>query len=83
MQDVSVPVQIMAAEHDEMFPEDRRDAANRIITKVGVPFDYQYFPGKKHGFATRGNVSDLEGMEAMIRAKDCAVKWLRRWLHGL
>lgn len=78
---VGVPVQIMAAEHDDMFPVDRRAAANKIITALGVPFDHQYFPGAKHGFATRGDLHDPEGMEAMNRAKTCAVQWFQLWLH--
>jgi dienelactone hydrolase len=82
MQNVAVPVQIIAAEHDLMFPPEMREVANRILPSLGVPYEYQYFPGAKHGFATRGNAGDERELKAMVRAKDCAVVWFQRWLAG-
>lgn len=82
MENVAVPVQIMAAEHDAMFPLVRREAANKIIPLQGVSYDFQYFPGSKHGFATRGDVNDKLGKQAMLRAASAAVSWIRLWLYA-
>lgn len=49
--------------------------------KLGVPYDYQYFPSLSHGFATRGNPKNDKEMEGMERAKNAAVLWFRQWLH--
>ncbi|KAI0129683.1 putative hydrolase [Xylariales sp. AK1849] len=79
---VGVPVQILAPEHDEAYTQELKDHSNRVIPTLGVPYDYQFFPGIEHSFATRGNLDDEIEMKAMKRAKDAAVSWFRLWLHG-
>ena len=51
--DVGVPAQILAPEHDPAFPPDMQNYANETIPKLSVAYDYQYFPGVEHGFAIR------------------------------
>ena len=79
---VSVPVQILAPEHDDMFSEDLKAHATAAIPKLGVAFDYQYFPGLQHAFAVRGDPSNTGEQNGMERAKDCVVMWLRQWLRS-
>ncbi|KAF3407362.1 hypothetical protein DPV78_000305 [Talaromyces pinophilus] len=78
--EVAVPVQIMAPEHDSQFTEELKAFSNELIPTLGVAYDYQYFPGLTHGFATRGNPNDESEMQGMERAKNSAVMWFRQWL---
>lgn len=81
IENVGVPVQIIAPERDMVFTPELKEFANRVIPTLGVPYDYQYFPGVEHAFATRGNPGDEAERQAMVRAKNCAVSWLHHWLH--
>ena len=77
---VGVPVQILAPEHDQMFSPELKEYANRVIPTLGVPYDYQHFPGIDHAFAIRGDPNLPGEREGMQRAKDAAVLWFRQWL---
>ncbi|KAE8382502.1 Alpha/Beta hydrolase protein [Aspergillus bertholletiae] len=79
--DIGVPVQVMAPEHDPQFTEELKAFSNEVIPKLGLPYDYQYFPSLTHGFATRGNPNDKDEIAGMERAKNAAVLWFRQWLH--
>ena len=78
---VGVPVQIMAPEHDQAFTPELKAHANGIIPTLNVEYDYQYFPGLKHGFATRSDPSDPKQKNGMERAKNAAVAWFAQFLH--
>ncbi|KAH6698501.1 Alpha/Beta hydrolase protein [Leptodontidium sp. MPI-SDFR-AT-0119] len=78
---VGVPVLIMAPEFDPMFTPELKAFANQTIPTLGVPYDYQYFPGVEHAFAVRGDPKNPGEREAMDRAKDAAVLWFHQWLH--
>lgn len=79
---IGVPVQIVAPEHDNAFSPELKRYANEVIPTRGVPYDYQYFPGVVHSFATRGSLTEKGEREAMLRAKRAQVAWMREWLHG-
>ncbi|KAJ5713153.1 Alpha/Beta hydrolase protein [Penicillium malachiteum] len=81
IQDVGVPVQIMAPEIDPIFTTELREFANRVIPSLGLAYDLQYFPGLEHSFAVRGNRENEAEMKGLERAKDAAVHWLKQWLH--
>jgi dienelactone hydrolase len=80
--DIGVPVQILAPEFDPLFTPELKAYANSVIPTKGVPYDYQFFPGVEHAFATRGNPEDEKEKRAMIRGKNAQVAWMREWLHG-
>lgn len=80
--DIGVPVQILAPEFDPPFTPELKAYANSVIPTKGVPYDYQFFPGVEHAFATRGNPEDEKEKRAMIRGKNAQVAWMREWLHG-
>lgn len=82
IENVGVPVQIMAPEFDPMFTEELKTFSNKVIPKLGVAYDYQYFPGLEHAFAIRGDPKNPAERRGMERAKDAAVLWFRLWLHG-
>lgn len=77
---IGVPVQIIAPEFDFMFTADLKDHSNQVIPKLGVAYDYQFFPGLEHGFATRGDPHNAAEREGMERATKAAVRWFKQWL---
>lgn len=81
IENIGVPVQVIAPENDMMFPPELKELTNRVIPTLGVAYDYQHFPGVEHGFATRGNTHDEVELKGMARAKSCVVAWFQHWLH--
>ncbi|KAK7184084.1 hypothetical protein DPSP01_001274 [Paraphaeosphaeria sporulosa] len=79
---IGVPVQICAPEIDAAFTPELKAYANEVIPTKGVPYDYQYFHGVEHAFATRGNLEDERERRAMVRVKRAMVAWMREWLRG-
>lgn len=77
---VSVPVQICAPEIDPEFRQELKDYANKVIPQLDVGYDYQYFPGLSHGFATRGDQNDPRERKGLERAKNATVCWLKEHL---
>lgn len=78
---VKVPVQILAPETDPAFTEELKTYSNEVIPKLGVPYEYVYFPGVAHGFAARGDDGDKVQREALERAKRSAVSFFKEFLH--
>ncbi|KAK5017493.1 endo-1,3-1,4-beta-D-glucanase [Cryomyces antarcticus] len=78
---VGVPVQICAPETDPQFSPQPKEHANKVIPGLGVPYDYQYFPGLVHGFAIRGDHTDKKQKDGLERAKNAAVYWFNEHLH--
>jgi len=74
-------VQILAPEHDPVFTPELKAHANSVIPTLNVEYDYQYFPGLKHGFSTRGDQSDPKQKQGLERAKNAAVGWFAQMLH--
>ena len=81
MDEIAAPVQILAPEFDAVFTPEFKLYSFETITKLGVPFDYQHFPGVHHSCFTRGD-NELSGeRDAMTRGKNAAVSWLNQFLH--
>ena len=79
--DVGVPVQIIAPEHDPAFTPEMKAYANETIPKLNIEYDYQFFPGIAHGFATRCDQSNAHEKHALERAKNAVVGWFAQQLH--
>lgn len=80
IEEVAVPVQMLAPEVDHMYTPELRLFSFQALQKKGLPFDYQHFPGVEHGCLTKGGSKEGE-KEAMARGKNAAVAWFRQWLH--
>ena len=81
--EVAVPVQILAPEIDPIFSAEMKTYSFETIQKLGIPFAYQHYPGVEHACFIRGN-PDLEGeREAMVKGKNAAVYWFKQFLHDL
>ncbi|AEO63077.1 uncharacterized protein THITE_2107933 [Thermothielavioides terrestris NRRL 8126] len=77
----SVAVQLLAPEHDPVYPVELKQFTFTTLLKKNVPFDYQHFPGVEHGCLVRGDAEKKGERAAMVRGKDAAVAWFRQWLH--
>lgn len=78
---VSVPVQILSPENDPLYTEDLKAYSNKVIPTLGIEYDYQYFPGLAHGFATRGDPNNDVQKKGLERAKNAVVYWFAQHLH--
>jgi dienelactone hydrolase len=79
--EVAVPVQILAPEIDPVYTAELKTHSFETITKLGVPFDYQHFPGVEHACFVRGDNKKVGEREAMARGKNAAVSWFGQFLH--
>lgn len=79
--EVAVPVQILAPEIDPVFTAELKSYSFETIQKLGVPFDYQHFPGVEHACFIRGDTEKTGEREAMARGKNAAVGWLKEFLQ--
>jgi dienelactone hydrolase len=79
--EVAVPVQILAPVFDPVFTAELKTHSFETILKLGVPFDYQHFPGVQHACFTRGDPEKPGERDAMVRGKNAAVSWWKQFLH--
>ncbi|PYI03757.1 alpha/beta-hydrolase [Aspergillus sclerotiicarbonarius CBS 121057] len=80
--EVAVPVQILAPEHDPVYTHELKAYTFQTVLGLGVPFDYQHYPGVEHACFTRGDSNKAGEREAMARGKNAAVSWFRQFLDG-
>lgn len=80
IENVSVPCQIHCPEFDPQFTEELRRYANEVIVGLGVPYEFLFYPGMSHGFASRGDLRDEKSMRAIDRATRGTVAFFREWL---
>lgn len=78
---VAVPVQILAPENDYMLTPELKAHCNSTIPTLNVDYDYQHFPGLSHGFCVRCNQSNANEKKGLERAKNAAVAWFVQFLH--
>jgi dienelactone hydrolase len=81
--EVAVPVQILAPEIDPVYTAELKSYSFETIQKLGVPFDYQHFPGVEHACFTRGDPGKKGEREALVRGKNAVVGWMKQFLHDL
>ncbi|KAK1988408.1 dienelactone hydrolase [Colletotrichum cereale] len=79
--DVAVPVQILAPEFDPVFTAEMKTYCFEATMKKGVIFEYHHFPGVEHACLTRGDPRKPGERAAMARGKTAAVSWLNMFLH--
>jgi dienelactone hydrolase len=78
---LKVPVQILAPETDQTLTPEFKEYANKVIPGLGVPYEYVYFPGLAHGFASRGDPENKVQRDGLERAKRSAVSFFTEFLH--
>lgn len=79
--DVRVPVQILAPEFDQMYTAELKLHTFHALPKLGLPFDYRHFPKVGHGCLIRGS-RKLEGeQDAIIQGRKAAIHWCSTFLR--
>ncbi|KAF3064290.1 Protein AIM2 [Daldinia childiae] len=81
IEEVAVPVQLLAPEHDIMYSEELKNFTFEKVPKLGIEFDYRHYPGVVHGALVRGSEKEPGELLAMVRAKNDAVNWFNQFLH--
>ncbi|KAH8680659.1 dienelactone hydrolase [Xylariales sp. PMI_506] len=75
-----VPVQVLAPERDRVYTPELKLRTFQKLQELGVPFEYRHFPGVEHSSLVRGDERKEGEREAMVAAKNAAVKWFKEHL---
>jgi len=78
---LGVPAQIIAPETDSQLTPELKEYCNKVIPGLGIPYQYDYYPGLVHGFAAKGDQNDPKQKAGLERAKNSAVTWFNEYLH--
>ncbi|ETN37873.1 uncharacterized protein HMPREF1541_07496 [Cyphellophora europaea CBS 101466] len=76
-----VPSQIIAPEHDMQLTPELKKYANETLPTLGVEYDYRYFPGLIHAFATKGDDRIPGEKQGAARAKRAVASWFLQMLR--
>ena len=77
-----IPLLINSCEVDPQFPHDMQKAADEILgggKMEAEGYKRLYFPGNKHGFAVRGDMSQPIVREAKEEAFKAIVDWFFKY----
>jgi dienelactone hydrolase len=79
---VAAPLSIAAAQHDDIFPADKRRETEDILAQLpGVPYQITLYSHVEHGFATKGDLAGERARWAKERAFAQAVEWLDEFVR--
>ncbi|KAJ5382189.1 hypothetical protein N7517_000100 [Penicillium concentricum] len=78
--EVAVPVQILAPEIDQMYSAELKLHTFKTLQSLQLPFDYQHFPGVVHACLVRGDKNKPGERAAMSRGKHAVVAWFKQFL---
>lgn len=78
---LAVPTQILAPETDQQLTPELKEYCNKVIPGLGIPYQYDYYPGLVHGFAAKGDPNNKAQKEGLERAKNATVMWMKQFLH--
>ncbi|KAJ6164961.1 dienelactone hydrolase family protein [Penicillium chermesinum] len=81
IENVKVPVQVLAPEHDHEYTELLKMYTFETLAKAAVKWEYIHFPAVGHGFASRGNPADPTQKDAFERAKRSVVHFFNEFAH--
>jgi len=77
---ISAPLSIGAAETDNAFPANKRHDAEKVLQKLGIPYQITLYGSVNHGFGVRANVSDKRAKYAKEEAYLQAVRFFDTWV---
>lgn len=77
---VGVPTQIIAPEVDGPFNPDLKKFANEELQKKGVMYNYVYFPGVEHRFASQPELDKELWKVSFERAQWQVCAWMKMFL---
>lgn len=76
-----VSTQIIAPEHDMQLTPELKKFANETVPTLGVEYDYRYFPGLVHAFATKADEKIPGEKQGANRAKRAVSSWFLQMLR--
>lgn len=74
---LKAPVSIACVENDQLFPDDVREAGEKILKEQGVEHEFKTYPGVPHGFAVVGEYEDFKIKAAQSEAFTQMLDWLK------
>lgn len=77
---ITGPLSIAAAETDTIFTPELRHESEKILAKLGVPYQLNLYGSVTHGFAVRADLSISKVRFAADQAFEQAVTWFDTWL---
>lgn len=77
--EVAVPVQMLAPEIDFMYSAEMKSYTFETLQKLNLPFEWHHFPKVQHGCLARGDEKVPGEREAMVRGKNAAINWFRQF----
>lgn len=77
--EVAVPVQLLAPERDPMYTAELKQYTFQKLPSLGIPFDYQHFPGVDHACFIRGDSRIPGEQDAILQGRKATVLWLSRF----
>ncbi|KAI1187468.1 putative hydrolase [Nemania serpens] len=81
IENLVVPIQLLAPEVDQAFSDDFKRYAFDTLLRLNLPFEYVHYPRIVHGGLVRGSEDVADERAVMAAAKNSAVAWFRRHLH--
>ncbi|OTB09131.1 hypothetical protein M426DRAFT_133012 [Hypoxylon sp. CI-4A] len=76
-QGLEVPVSLVCVESDPMFPDDVREAGEKIMSETNVEHEVQVYPGVPHGFGVVGDYDDAHIKDAQVTAFEQMLRWIK------
>jgi dienelactone hydrolase len=70
-----VATQLIGPEHDMQLTPELKQFANETIPTLGVEYEYRYFPGQIHAFATKAEEKVPGEKQAANRAAKAVTGW--------
>lgn len=70
-----VATQLIGPEHDKQLTPELKQFANETIPTLGVEYEYRYFPGQIHAFATKAEEKVPGEIQAANRAAKAVTGW--------
>ncbi|KAI9662975.1 MAG: hypothetical protein M1821_008022 [Bathelium mastoideum] len=80
IENLGVPTQILSPETDPQYTPELKQFSLDTLPKLGIDFEYIYFPGLVHGFAVKGDRNDPKQKDALEKAKNSAVNFFKQYL---
>lgn len=76
---ITKPILLSCPEHDVMFPEDQRFAAEKIMAENKIKYEVALFSGVTHGYAIKGDPSIPDVKYAITKTISDQLFWFARF----
>jgi len=74
---LKVPVTLACVENDQLFPDDIREAGEKLLKERGLEHEFLTYAGVPHGFAVVGEYEDAKIKTAQSEAFEQMLGWLK------